>query len=65
MEDFMRKAIVTILTMIPFAMGAFAHAKAVTGKPFLVEWSRQFSNLFPACSVFIPAPKQADISDQL
>lgn len=56
------KAIVTILTIVLFAMDAFAYAKADADKPILVEWSQQLS-MSKDYSVFIPAPKQADISD--
>jgi len=46
--------------MVVFTMGAFAYAKADADKPILVEWSPQVS---PGCNIYIPAPKQADISD--
>jgi len=56
------KALVTIFTMVVFTMRAFAYAKADADKPILVEWSMELSRSHRS-SVFIPAPKQADISD--
>ncbi len=57
------KTIVAILTMVLFVMDDFAYAKADADKPILVEWSPKSSTDCNNCSIFIPAPKQADISD--